>query len=284
MQKGYSMTIRSFVAPLTMTLWASVYGTSVFADGPWPVPANEPSSFENAPLDIKGAAMTMSIQEVQAALGGNLSTSEWRFFDKDRLSQQRLVRPDAGMLHINFSNTRQTKDDLQIIGSRWHTGNGIVRMTRRAVIRDASQQPLVDNLLASVFKKYGRSSTQDFIRGLPGLSNLSFEGFVWKFDGGQLSENCEIYALPNNLTEVYQIPVEDLEGFVADVETPEACDGYMKVFHSRTSADTVSEYMIEITDIRLLFADALNDKRVEAHIQAYLENSLKSGNSNLPDL
>lgn len=251
----------------------------------WPEPITLESSFADLGIDIKGFDVAMSVAAAQDASDGEILDRTWRFTDFNRLSKEKILRDDISELRVVFERAKGIEDWLKIESSRWHTGQQIVRMTRYVTIDDVDRQPLVDAFISSILEKYGPLDDEPFSeRRVRGLSGVFFTGRIWTWDAGRRNADCEIYGLPNDLDDVYDNKLDRLEALVADVNTPEACDAVIKIYHDKTAAGTVSRYKIEITDIRMLFEDALNDRRVREHIQLFLENSVRANNTNTPDL
>ena len=267
------------------TLAGSDFVTPFDPDVLWPAPIEVESSFEGLGVDIKGLDMAMGLDDATAASGGDVQGTKWLFADSGRLSPEKIQRDDISTLRVKFGRAKGFEDYLRVISSRWHTGNQIIRMTRYVTMTDVTRQPLVDSFVGSVLEKYGPLDDEPYSeRQIAGLGGFGYTGRLWTWDGGARNATCEVYGLPNDLKDVYRNSLERLEEIVADINTPEACDAVIKVYHDSSSAGTVKHYLIEITDIRLLFHDALNDRRVREHIQLYLENNLASGNTNAPDL
>ncbi len=250
----------------------------------WPAPLSVESSFEGLGIDIKGIAMTMSMKEAQSVHGGDFSNAIWRFRNQNRLSKEKVTRQDVGNLKVKFDQPG-AYDDLRTLGSHWHTGNRMIRMTRDVEFYDVDRQPSAQNFVASVIEKYGTPSNGPYrTTGKYRYTVKPHEARRWMFDNAQLSTTCEVYDLPVDLKDATRLKEDNLEAIIADLETPEACDGYMEILHEITPASTVSKYRIQITDVRLLMIDALNERRVQANMEAYFERALQSGNKNTPDL
>lgn len=267
------------------TVAGSDFVTPFDPDALWPAPLEIESSLDGLGIDIKGIDMSMTVQDAHAAAGGDVQDTSWRFADRHRLSKDKLIKEDVSTLRVTFERQKGYEDYAIIQSSRWHTGNQIVRMTRYVTIDDPARQPLEDTFLNAIASKYGDYDDGPYMETrVAGLGGTFFRGYLWTWDAGERSLFCEGYQLPNQLRDVYKNSLERLQAFADDIQTPEACDVVMEVFHDKTPAGTIKHYKIVITDIRMLFLDALNDRQVREHLQLYLENSLQADNTNAPDL
>jgi hypothetical protein len=212
--------------------------------------------------------------EIAGQLGVGITTSTWTFFNRNGLEPARINFEDQDRLDFS-ERDGENRNSIRVDLSDWHTGNEPMRIVRDVAMA-VGNRPLDEVFRQSVEAKYGEPSFVD-----PALFR---DTLFWTYSGGERSETCQVLEVPRRIIEAYGMRPETTEGFLARLDSGEACDAVFEIHYRRDGAGQVTEYTVTAIDFRRLLMDVLNDRRVSDAARERFAEAARAANTVTPDL